>query len=384
VKQASDILESGAMEAAGFAPAPSQAVKDALKAINLSVAGDSETQRTQLPAGRRADGRAVRCSAESGSRAGELITMLNTKTAFALFCASSAALLCLAAPAPGAFAGQPPTAPPAASPAAAVKTGDADFESVPELIIAGRAVMRLRSRAGGLTPLERAYSLRQRLGPILTLPNLTAEDVTVEQDRPGQTAFIYVRRRLLITVDRNLALANNTSVEGLAATWARNLRNALPQVNVTVRMSDELPAPLPELPPVPPQRSRRNRRHHGGTRDVPRSIFSPSAARRPVSGPQWSRETDDLDMTLLSWRRGKTIAAHVNREVDVLVVAIEGEGDVTVDGAVHRLRAGQALLIPKGAERGFAATAASFGYLSIHKRRGGLQITPRSTPLLPR
>jgi hypothetical protein len=132
---------------------------------------------------------------------------------------------------------------------------ETNWQSVPELIIAGRAVMRLRSRAGGLTPLERAYSLRQRLGPILTLPNLSAEDVTVVQNKPGQTASIYVRERLLVTVDRNLAQANNTSIEGLAATWARNLRNALPQVNVTVRMSDDLPVPLPKVTPASKQKS---------------------------------------------------------------------------------------------------------------------------------
>lgn len=113
----------------------------------------------------------------------------------------------------------------------------AEQGEIPELVIAGRAVMRLRATAGGLTPQERAYSLRQRLGPILTLPDLRAEDVEVRQERPGQTASIYVRRRLLITVDRNLAQANNTSVAGLAAQWSRNLRATLPQVNVAVRMS---------------------------------------------------------------------------------------------------------------------------------------------------
>ena len=114
------------------------------------------------------------------------------------------------------------------------------IESVPELVIEGRVVMRLRAQAGGMTPEERAYNLRQRLGPILSLPNLTAEDVVVRQIRPGQTASIYVRDRLLVTVDRNLAKANQTSIEGLAIQWAQNLQRALPKVNVAVRMSPNL------------------------------------------------------------------------------------------------------------------------------------------------
>lgn len=122
-------------------------------------------------------------------------------------------------------------------------SGTRSEKGIPELVIAGRVVLRLRSRAGGLSAEERAFSLRQRLGPILTLPNLSAEDVTVQQRRSGQTAFIYVRNRLLITVDRNLAGANETSVGGLAAQWVRNLRTALPQVNVTVRMSSDIPLP---------------------------------------------------------------------------------------------------------------------------------------------
>ena len=121
--------------------------------------------------------------------------------------------------------------------------------SVPELVIAGHVVIRLRSRAGGLTSTERAYNLRQRLGPILTLPNLSAEDVVVRQRRSGQTASIYVRKRLLITVDRNLARANDSSIEGLAFHWARNLRQALPLVNVTVRMSGNFP--VSDAPAVP-------------------------------------------------------------------------------------------------------------------------------------
>jgi hypothetical protein len=133
---------------------------------------------------------------------------------------------------------------PAATKGAGVPDDDAPLAGValpvgvPELVIDGHVVMRLRTQAGGLTPTERAYDLRKRLGPILTLPGLSANDVEVRQERPGQTASIFVRRRLLVTVDRNLAKANDTSVDALAEHWARNLRQALPRVNVAVRMSD--------------------------------------------------------------------------------------------------------------------------------------------------
>ena len=166
----------------------------------------------------------------------------------AAWAASAAAAAAVVGPAAAGSAQQtpPPTTtppPPVARPPAG--EAPAAFDAAPELMIAGRTVMRLRARAGGLTPAERAYNLRQRLGPILTLPILTAEDVTIGQRRAGQSASIFVRGRLLVTVDTNLARANNTSVEGLAAQWARNLQQTLPLVNVTVRMSGSAPVTSP-------------------------------------------------------------------------------------------------------------------------------------------
>lgn len=111
-------------------------------------------------------------------------------------------------------------------------------ESAPEVVIGGQVVMRIRTGAGGLTPEERANSVRQRLGPILTMTDLTMQDVAVRQRRRGQTAAIYVRNRLLITVDRNLAQANDTTPGALARTWAANLREVLPDVRVEVRTPD--------------------------------------------------------------------------------------------------------------------------------------------------
>lgn len=93
------------------------------------------------------------------------------------------------------------------------------------------------------------------------------------------------------------------------------------------------------------------------------------------SGPQWAHECDDLDMTLLSWREGRHIEAHINREVDVILVGIEGVGVVTVDGEAHNIHPGVGLLIPKGGERAIKGTSERFSYLSIHRRRHGLQLT---------
>ena len=95
------------------------------------------------------------------------------------------------------------------------------------------------------------------------------------------------------------------------------------------------------------------------------------------NGPQWSYESADLDLTLLSWTSDQQVAPHVNDEVDVLLIAVAGTGEVAVHAEVHRLSAGQALLIPKGAERAIRCTAERFSYLSVHRRRRGLWPTVR-------
>jgi Mannose-6-phosphate isomerase len=93
------------------------------------------------------------------------------------------------------------------------------------------------------------------------------------------------------------------------------------------------------------------------------------------NGPQWGHESEDLDVTLLSWSTGGQVEPHVNREVDVLWIGLEGEGVVTIDGAAHPLRPGAALLIPKHSERSVECRSGRLSYLSIHKRRAGLRPT---------
>ncbi len=90
------------------------------------------------------------------------------------------------------------------------------------------------------------------------------------------------------------------------------------------------------------------------------------------SGPIWSHESTDLDLTLLTWAAQEGITAHINDEVDVLLIGVAGAGEVTVNGEVYRLSPGQMLLIPKNAERSLRCTEERWSYLSLHRRRRGL------------
>lgn len=91
-------------------------------------------------------------------------------------------------------------------------------------------------------------------------------------------------------------------------------------------------------------------------------------------GPLWGMASDDLNATLLVWPPGHEVAEHVNAELDVLVVVIDTGGTVTIDGEAYALTAGDAILIPRGARRGIRAGADGMRYLSVHRRRGPLQI----------
>ena len=89
-------------------------------------------------------------------------------------------------------------------------------------------------------------------------------------------------------------------------------------------------------------------------------------------GAAWAHQSDDLNANLLVFPAGDGVAEHVNDEVDVLLVAIAGQGIVALDGDRYVLRSGTALVVPKGARRGTRAVSEVFAYLTCHRRRGGL------------
>ena len=93
------------------------------------------------------------------------------------------------------------------------------------------------------------------------------------------------------------------------------------------------------------------------------------------SGPVWGMASADLNATLLAWPPGHEVAEHVNTEVDVLLIVLEGGGLVVVDQLEHALAPGHAVLIAQGSTRTIHAGTAGLRYLSVHRRRGPLQLS---------
>ncbi|HET7034897.1 MAG TPA: hypothetical protein VFI42_04380 [Thermomicrobiaceae bacterium] len=94
-----------------------------------------------------------------------------------------------------------------------------------------------------------------------------------------------------------------------------------------------------------------------------------------------SRESTDLDLNLLRFVDGGGVDAHVNSEVDVVVVVLAGAGLLEAAGAAVPLRAERAVLIPKGIERAIhALPGEELVYLSLHRRRQRLMPQPRRRP----
>jgi mannose-6-phosphate isomerase-like protein (cupin superfamily) len=60
----------------------------------------------------------------------------------------------------------------------------------------------------------------------------------------------------------------------------------------------------------------------------------------------------------------------------VLLVVIEGSGEIWLDGTRHALETSQAVLVEKGRRQRLIAGGAGIRYLSIHVRRPPLQIAP--------
>lgn len=110
--------------------------------------------------------------------------------------------------------------------------------------------------------------------------------------------------------------------------------------------------------------------------DPPAAEGAVDLLARTGTGPLWGMASTDLNATLLAWPAGHEVPEHVNCELDVLVVVLAGDATVTIDGQADGLSAGSAILVPRATRRRIAAGDDGVRYVSIHRRRGPLQIQP--------
>ncbi len=98
-------------------------------------------------------------------------------------------------------------------------------------------------------------------------------------------------------------------------------------------------------------------------------------------GVVWSAAPEGLNVNLVVLGPGQAIAAHRNDELDVLVVVLAGAASIAVDDVVHDVRATGALVVPRGALRSVTPSGADgVRYLTVHRRRSGLDVTRSRSP----
>lgn len=94
-------------------------------------------------------------------------------------------------------------------------------------------------------------------------------------------------------------------------------------------------------------------------------------------GVVWILEgSDDLNANLVRFGSGRGVGEHMNDEVEVVFVGVSGSGSITVDGEEHDLSAGKLVFAPRGVRRSTLGVSEDFSYLTVHRRRGPLGISP--------
>jgi hypothetical protein len=104
------------------------------------------------------------------------------------------------------------------------------------------------------------------------------------------------------------------------------------------------------------------------TSTSPRGCSRPLATRR---GPVWGDESAELNATILEWPPGDGPGETVS-QLDVVYVVLTGS--IVLNG--DELRAGEARIVAKGVSRTIVAGADGVRYLTAHRRRGLLHLSP--------
>lgn len=84
-----------------------------------------------------------------------------------------------------------------------------------------------------------------------------------------------------------------------------------------------------------------------------------------------------LDANLIRMPAGGTIGTHTEPDLDVLVLVINGDGVMDTAEGPRQLAEGALVWLPHGSTRSMTAGRNGLAYLTVHRRRHGMQIRHR-------
>ncbi|WP_405900655.1 hypothetical protein OG242_27245 [Streptomyces sp. NBC_00727] len=102
-------------------------------------------------------------------------------------------------------------------------------------------------------------------------------------------------------------------------------------------------------------------------------------ARTPdASGVLWkpAESGRQLDANLVRLPAGERIGSHAESDLDVLVLVVGGEGTMHTPQGDLSLAEGALVWLPHGSTRSITAGPEGLTYITVHRRRPGMQIRP--------
>ncbi|MFG1812217.1 hypothetical protein ACGFIF_00510 [Kribbella sp. NPDC049174] len=100
---------------------------------------------------------------------------------------------------------------------------------------------------------------------------------------------------------------------------------------------------------------------------------------RVPAGARWTLAEPgrQLDANLVHLPPGRQVDSHVEPDLDVVLVVVAGDGSVGTPEGRQQVANGNLIWLPHGAARELTAGPAGLSYLTVHRRRPGLQIRRR-------
>lgn len=84
-----------------------------------------------------------------------------------------------------------------------------------------------------------------------------------------------------------------------------------------------------------------------------------------------------LDANLIRIPPGGRIGTHTEPDLDVLLLVVAGDGTLGTAADPQSLAPGSLVWLPHGSARGLTAGSSGLSYVTVHRRRPGMQIGTR-------